>query len=554
MADALGHRGRLTSEPGVRDDDPLATIGVALPRDDGALGGRTRVAGHVVGIAGRLPPGVSVDTVAVALAQRGCAALDDLGGEWIVAWRNERTLVVARDALGVRTAYWGSHRGRVLVGVEPKAVLAAPGFPRTLDVGAIGQFLTFSFVPGERCTLRDLREIPAGHRLEVDLATGDTRTVRWFFHEEVEPEDCSPEAAVSMVRAAVDRAVADRLPGNDDVTAFLSGGLDSSVVVCAAAAMRRERGDSPPKTFSLHFGEEYPSETEFAQMVADRAGTDHSTLEVTGREVGECLREMIWHLDDPIGDPVTAGNYVLARIASEHSGWVLNGEGGDPVFGGPKNLPMLLAHWYPTLDDPDGREERYLATWRRAGEEVLALLHPDLRSEFDRERDLVDVVRPYLRADQPHHFLNKLMVANMRLKGAHLILPKVDRMVGAFSMTPLSPLFDREVVRTSLRVPPGTKLRSGIEKWALKEAYRDLVPAEVIARPKSGMRVPVRHWFRGELRAEARSVLSPRAIRRAGIFDERRVRDMRRYRTGRDGIRLWMLMTFELWRRNVFGE
>ncbi len=233
------------------------------------------------------------------------------------------------------------------------------------------------------------------------------------------------------------------------------------------------------------------------------------------------------------------------------SAWVLNGEGGDPLFGGPKNLPMLLAHWYATQDDPRFREAQYLATWRRAGEEIVSLLRPEVLAEIDLERDLDGVVRPYFTVERPPHFLNKLMVANMRLKGAHLILPKVDRMLGAYGLVPLSPLFDQDVLRMSLEMPPTAKLNSGVEKWILKQAYRDVLPADIIDRPKSGMRVPVRWWFQGELKRLARDLLSPRAVRAGGVFREDRVREIRRYQTGRDGLRLWMLVTFELWRRMV---
>jgi asparagine synthase (glutamine-hydrolysing) len=248
---------------------------------------------------------------------------------------------------------------------------------------------------------------------------------------------------------------------------------------------------------------------------------------------------------------VTAGNFVLAAHAARETAWVLNGEGGDPVFGGPKNLPMLLAHWYPTGADPRFREAQYLATWRRAGEEIGALLHPDLLAEIDLERDLDGVVRPYFSADRPKYFLNKLMVANMRLKGAHLILPKVDRMLGAHGVVPLSPLFDLDVLRLSLEMPPTAKLRFGVEKWVLKQAYADALPRAVVDRPKSGMRVPVRWWFQADLKRVARDMLSPRAVRKAGVFRPDRVREILAYRTGRDGLRLWMLVTFELWRRLV---
>ena len=124
-----------------------------------------------------------------------------------------------------------------------------------------------------------------------------------------------------------------------------------------------------PVTLSLHFGADHPNELAFARAVATRAGTDHRELEVRGRDLRAMMRRLVWHLDEPIGDPVTAGNFALARLP-QGSRWVLNGEGGDPVFGGPKNLPMLLAHWYADLDGPDAREHQYLATWRRAGEEV----------------------------------------------------------------------------------------------------------------------------------------------------------------------------------------
>jgi asparagine synthase (glutamine-hydrolysing) len=552
MSASLRHRGHLGASAGGGIGRVKGlVVGVALPRTDPKLGGLLVEGEEMLGLAGRLTRPSTLRSLHATLRARGLGALDELGGEWIIAWVEGRRLRIIRDAVGVRTVYWGRHGGRVLLGIEPKAVLAAPGFPRRLDVGAVAQFLTFSFVPGERCTLRDLHELPAGHVLEIDLDGGDVNVVRWFVHEDIEPESGPAEEWVPRIRSAIDEAVAERIPSGEPVTTFLSGGLDSSIVTAVTSSVRRDRGESPPLSLSLHFGAEYPNELPYAQAVADRAGTEHSVVHVSGREVGSILREMVWHLDEPIGDPVTAGNYLLARLAADRASWVLNGEGGDPVFGGPKNLPMLLAHWYPTLEGPHAREERYLGTWRRAGDEVAALLHPDLRREFNRERDLIDVVRPLLHAERPAHFLNKLIVMNMRLKGAHLILPKVDRMLGAYGLTPLSPLFDADLVRLSLRLPPELKLRSGVEKWVLKAAYCDILPRQIIDRPKSGMRVPVSHWFRSELRAEAKSLLSPRAVKRAGIFEPQRVQDVLRYRTGRDGIRLWMLTTFELWRQTV---
>lgn len=550
MGAALRHR--TGPGPSIVWSTPAATVAVGAP-DRGSAGIHVadRAAGVGVAFAGRLPAGTDARVLAERIRRHGLAALECLGGEWVVVVRTSHRLVVVRDPVGVRTAYWGSHRGRVLVAVEPKGVLAAPGFPRRIHPPSLAQFLAFSFVPGERCALADLFEIQAGHRLEVDLASGATRSVRWFRPEEIVSADDDPEAWVARTRAAIDTAIAERLPTGEPVAAFLSGGLDSSLVTASAAHLRRRQGEAPPTAWSLHFGARYPNEVNYAATAAAAAGVEHRVIEVSGHVVAERLRRLVWHLDEPIGDPVTVGNFVLAAAASREARWILNGEGGDPVFGGPKNLPMLLAHWYPTDGDPRFRERHYLATWRRAGEEVRSLLHPDLVAEIDLERDLLDVVRPYLHASRPEHFLNKLMVMNMRLKGAHLILPKVDRMLGAYGTAPLSPLFDPEVVRLSLRMPPSAKLRHGTEKWVLKEAYRDLVPDEILRRPKSGMRVPVRWWFQRDLAPVARDLLSTRAVRRAGMLNPARVREVRRYQTGRDGLRLWMLATLELWRRIV---
>jgi asparagine synthase (glutamine-hydrolysing) len=185
----------------------------------------------------------------------------------------------------------------------------------------------------------------------------------------------------------------------------------------------------------LHFGVDQPNELSYAREVAALAGTDHHEVEVRPRDLRPLLGRMVWHLDEPIGDPVTVGNFLLAEAAAASALWVLNGEGGDPVFGGPKNLPMLLSHWYALDGDLDHRTTQYLATWRRAGEDIGRLLHTDVRAAVNMDRDVAGVMRPHLTAARPPLFLDKLMVTNMRLKGANLILPKVDRMLGAHGMT-----------------------------------------------------------------------------------------------------------------------
>ena len=207
------------------------------------------------------------------------------------------------------------------------------------------------------------------------------------------------------------------------------------------------------------------------------------------------------------------------------------------------------------------REQAYLASYRRAYDEWLRLLTPEFRESLqswggDGSQALESVLTPFFECERPQSFLNKLMAINIRLKGANLILPKVDRMLAAHQMVPLSPLFDDRLTQLSFEMPPKMKLRNGIEKIALKLAYKKELPQEIIARPKSGMRVPVHYWFQKELRRYARRLLSRRNLAAAGIFNADRVDQLLRYdteeRSGRYGLRLWMLMTFENWRHRVF--
>ena len=265
---------------------------------------------------------------------------------------------------------------------------------------------------------------------------------------------------------------------------------------------------------------------------------------------------MIWHLDEPIGDPITQPNFELAARVADEVRFVFNGEGGDPCFGGPKNIPMMLHHWYGGLQrGKNFRERHYLESYRRAWDELEFLLTDDVREQISIERDLEEVFAPYLQTSSPRYFLNRLTALNIREKGAHLIQPKVERMLGAHGLTPLAPLFDERVIRFSFQIPPRLKLHRGVEKVVLKKAYERDLPAEVIHRPKSGMRVPVHYWFRTEMRRYARRILSPRDVRRAGLFKPERVRQLLSYDIeeghGRYGLRLWMLITFELWRRIV---
>ncbi|MBT3224255.1 MAG: asparagine synthase, partial [Proteobacteria bacterium] len=399
----------------------------------------------------------------------------------------------------------------------PKGLLAVPGFPRRLRLPSLVQYLTFSYVPGRHTMLCDVEELLAGHAL---IVRGDEppRLLNHFRFEEDEESEVSDVDWPARFRDVHARAVRDRLPAGEPLAAFLSGGIDSSIVVAELAA----QGVGPLHTFTIHFGDQYPNELDFAREVAERCNTVHHEVLVEPRDFLDRLRQAIWYLDDAIGDPITIPNFELARCASKVSRFVYNGEGGDPCFGGPKNLGMMLHHWYGMDREPHFRERAYLASYRRAYTELEYLLTPEVRASAGPEH-LEGLLSPFLTKQKPRLFLHKLMAINIRFKGAHLILPKVERMLGAWGVTPLSPLFDERIVRLSFAMPGTMKVCRGVEKVVLKKAYRDDLPARIIDRPKSGMRVPVHWWFRDELKDYARDILDETTLRRGGLFDPARV-------------------------------
>ncbi|MDG4604930.1 MAG: asparagine synthase C-terminal domain-containing protein [Candidatus Contendobacter sp.] len=388
---------------------------------------------------------------------------------------------------------------------------------------------------------------------------GQARVRRHFCFEALEAEPPRPpEEYPALVRTALEQSVAECLAVNPSQApvVFLSGGIDSSAVLAVAA---RQLPEARIPTFSVHFGAEYVRENDFVQLMVDRYRTDHHWLEIRPAGFLEQLREIIWRLDDPIGDPVTVPNYLLAQAAAQVADVVLNGEGGDPCFGGPKNLPMLLARLYGPLpgDSPVGWLERnYLCAFQRGYQDLGALLDPALLREAGGDAALIGLLEPFFQASPPRDFVNKLMSMNIRLKGANLILVKVEKMTSAHGVLALPPLFSRRIIETSLSCPPNLKLEGAVEKSVLKKAMRDWVPEAIIARPKVGMMVPVRFWFQGDMRRYGEKLLARRHLQRIGLFNPDYVKRLLNYRMEgvpglRHGLKLWMLITFLLWHEQM---
>ena len=483
--------------------------------------------------------------------------LERLDGAFVLALAQDRACYLVRDPAGVKALYWTVQQGRLLFASEIKALFADPATPRRMRLSALPEYLAFSFVPGAPTLFEGIEELQPGSILR--FAEGQTQLRRHFRFETLAAETGDPNSDYpALVREALEQSVAECLAVRPEQTpaVFLSGGIDSSAVLATAC---RQQPEVRFPTFSAHFGAEYARENEFVMLMVERYRTDHHWLEIRPAGFLEQLREIIWTLDDPIGDPVTVPNYLLARTAAALTPVALNGEGGDPCFGGPKNLPMLLARLYGPLPGEPTQgwlERNYLRSFQRGYQDLTELLDPALLREAGGIEALTELLEPWFNAPEPDDFVNKLMSINIRLKGANLILVKVDKMSSAHGLLALPPLFSRRIIETSMMCPPGTKLAGAVEKNVLKQAVRDWVSEPIIARPKSGMMVPVRFWFRGEMRGYGRKLLSRAYLRRIGLFNPAYVEKLLAYQIdgvpgARHGLKLWMLITFLLWHEQM---
>ena len=336
-----------------------------------------------------------------------------------------------------------------------------------------------------------------------------------------------------------------RLPAAGPVGIYLSGGLDSSLVTALAA----RDAPGPVHTYAIHFGEEYPNELAFSRLVAEHCGTQHHILTLPGKQIRQTLLETMIALDDPVGDPLTVPNLLLGRAAARDTDVILNGEGGDPCFGGPKNLPMLLHELYTPAGS---REAAYLRSYQKCYDDLPRLLTPEVQTVLRKEEPQEALLTPFLTDAKMPHFLNRLMCINVLLKGADHILTKVNNLTTANGLMGRSPLFDRRIVDASFAIPPTYKLSGAEEKVVLKRAVADLLPKVILTRPKSGMLVPVQGWFKRDLRRFARRLLLSRRARTLPYFNREVVREWLSYRGNiwpRHGVKLWLLLTLEVWLR-----
>ncbi len=478
-------------------------------------------------------------------AKYGTKGFSRIEGMFAAVIYDGETLLLVRDASGKRPLFYTETKDSFAVSSSLKSLRKFPQLEVKLNLPAVASFLTFAYLPDSETLLENVFELCPAHALQI-FPNRKPELTNYYEPVEQIDETVSTEPHILNLRQTLETSILNKLPKTDEeVGVFLSGGIDSSLVAALAAKFRPGK----VRTYSIAFGRENPNETAYSDLVAAHCVTNHRVLSFNGKQIAQHFAETVALLDCPVGDPLTVPNFLLAKAAAgDGLKHVFNGEGGDPCFGGPKNLPMLI--FALQQEKHQSLSTIYLQSYRKCFDDLPFLLTNDVQNQLKSSLNLERFVEPFLENKQMNSYLNRLLYVNIRTKLAHHILPKVERITSFWDLSGHSPLADKAIIDNAFTIPPELKLHGTIEKWILKEAVRDLLPATIIDRPKSGMRVPVQNWLNGALKDLANDLLFGKKARERGLFQEKTIRTWLRGEGliyARQGGKLWLLLTLELW-------
>lgn len=519
--------------------------------------------------------------------EEGEAAIGRLDGMFALAIWDERAkrLVLARDRAGKKPLFYAQTRNSFVFASEIKAFFGLEQHPIEIDPEAVPQYFIHGFVPCPRTLYRNVRQVEPATTMVIDANGRVTHEAYWRL--ELRPAAAragsravSEHEAAATVRQLLTRAVERRLISDVPVGAFLSGGVDSTVVV----GLMSQLTGSPVRTFSIGFeGDPAYDETSYAREVAERFGTEHTEFKVTPSAV-DLMDTLIWHHDGPFGDASAIPTYIVSRLTRQHVTVVLNGDGGDEVFAGylrfaagvaaeriPRSLrrPLqaVLDHLPFASNDkhPLARARRFaqamnlplyerMTRWSSVFfEDLDQLLAPDLIASLPPINRL-----QYLDGEREHmdglSTLGVLLHTNFRSYLLDDLLVKVDRCTMANSLEARSPFLDTDLVDYVGGLPDSMKLQGFKTKVILRKAFEDLLPPSVAKRGKMGFGVPLGTWFRTDLKDYIRDLLLDSSARYTTFLSASYVHQLvRRHQAGEanSGLQLWSILSFELWLRNL---
>jgi len=486
--------------------------------------------------------------------------------------RERRQLLLARDRLGIKPLYYAITERHLLFASEIKAILASGFVQAALNERVIPEYLATGFVSGSETFFRGIRKLLPGRTLTWSRDANVRERRYWSLPDRPPKRPQSLKVQAEELRARLRDAVRSHLMSDVPVGLFLSGGIDSTGLAALMAPMVKE----PIKTFSVAFPEREGNELRYARLAAQSIGSDHHEVVITGDDFFRELPRLIWHEDEPIAFPSSVPLYFVSALARDHVKVVLTGEGADELFGGYNRYRVTA--WNQRLGEAYGRCVPQFARkaiaraiqslpWaaRRYLSRTFLTLSPDVRSLFFEnfaffdERARHSILNATLRESDPFaellrsfnessgSIVDRMTHTDLQTYLVELLM-KQDQMSMAASVESRVPFLDHEFVEHVVGLPAESKVRGWQTKLVLREALRDLIPAEILTRRKMGFPVPVGSWLKNEFSSVVDEfVSSPRALNRS-LFNSDCVRELVNAQTPQ-GTRLWLLINLEIWQR-----
>lgn len=536
--------------------------------------------------------GSDSETILYAYREWGVECVEHFNGMFAFAiWDAERReLFAARDRLGIKPFYWtmldgvdGGPRGFAFAS-EIKAFLDLPGFDRAFDHEALHQYLTFLWVPDPRTIFSSVKKLRPGHRMIVRAGDPEPQ-IEEFWDVRFDVDRSTPEREWGdRLLEGLGRAVDRRLIADVPLGAFLSGGVDSSLIV----GLMTERMDRSVQTYTIGFRDEdlkhdiQEDDVVWARKIAKLFGTDASER-ILEPDVMDLLPRLVYSMDEPVADPAIVTSFLICREARESLTVLLSGMGGDELFAGyPRHKAMRIAGLYNAVPAgvsssivgrlPASRPgplnaplrnlkklaksaalpwtDRYLGFGTYFTDAEKSRLYAPAMRERTEGLDAYSEHRRHLSRVAAEDPLNQLLYLDLKTFLPCLNLTYTDKTSMAVALEARVPFLDHEFVALAGQMPPELKLKGLKSKYVLKKAAERYLPRDVVWRKKAGFRAPVRAWLANELRPMVEDLLSPERVARRGLFDYaevRRIVDDNLSGREDNSLKVYQLLTLELW-------
>ncbi|MBF0370538.1 MAG: asparagine synthase (glutamine-hydrolyzing) [Magnetococcales bacterium] len=520
------------------------------------------------------------ETIVHLYEEHGLEFIHHLNGMFAIAlWdQSRKRLILIRDHAGIKPLYFARVDGELLFGSEPKAILAHPKFQREPDLTALHHYFSFKNIPAPWSAFKGMGQLAPGECLI--FAGGEITRERWWRGAFAEDDQIDEERAGATIRDILTDSVRLQMRSDVPFAAYLSGGLDSSSVVALMSRLH----DRPIETFTLTYSDELPhknADRRFARQVSEMYGTHHHEHTITSQDLTDAIPAVIDAFDEPFSGVIST--YFVTESIARHVKVALSGDGADELFG--SYLPHRLAQPLDYLQrhrqrmgDFDEEDLARLAPFEDQTEWLAAILDRGGEASGRMGQYIADeamkqdlytprmraavagvsteaLVARYLHESHTTDPLNRKLYLDSKTILSDQVLPFVDRLSMAHSVEVRPPFLDPRMIAYAWQLPGGMKIKRGRVKHILKEAVKDLLPADLVDRPKEGFIMPINEWILQKLEGFVRETLSAGALERHGLLLPERVGiliDDHYAGRGNHGNRIWNLMVFQLWWNRFF--